>query len=162
MANRYLQGNFAPVTEEVTAYDLPITGTIPAEINGRLIRNGPNPIGTQDEASYHWFSGDGMLHGIELRDGQAASYRNRWVRTDQAAEALGEAPIPGQVPDVFIGGGSVANTHVVPFGGKIFALVEVCLPTEVTPDLETVGRYDFGGKLRSSMPWSIPSPLNQW
>jgi carotenoid cleavage oxygenase len=149
--NRYLQGNFAPVTEEVTAFDLPTTGAIPAEISGRLIRNGPNPIGPQDEATYHWFTGDGMLHGIELRDGRAASYRNRWVRTDRAAELLGEEPIPGQPADVFPGGGSVANTHVVPHAGKILALVEVCLPTEVTPDLDTVGRTDFGGRLRSAM-----------
>src|SRR5262249_61712291 len=46
---------------------------------------------------------------------------------------------------------SVANTHIVAHAGKIFALVEVCLPTQVSPDLSTVGRYDFGGKLRSSM-----------
>ena len=151
LPNRYLTGNFAPVTEEVTAFDLPVEGTIPAAISGRLIRNGPNPIAVQDDASYHWFTGDGMLHGIELRDGTAASYRNRWVRTDRAAEALGEEPIPGQPADVFIGGGSVANTHVVPHAGKILALVETCLPTEVSPDLETIGRYDFGGKLRSSM-----------
>ena len=151
MANRYLTGNFAPVTEEVTAFDLPVEGQLPPELNGRLIRNGPNPIKVENEAGYHWFTGDGMLHGIELREGRAASYRNRWVRTDRAAEALGEAPIPDQVDDVFIGGGSVANTHVVPHAGKVFALVETCLPTEVTPDLETVGRYDFGGRLRSSM-----------
>jgi carotenoid cleavage dioxygenase len=151
MANRYLTGNFAPVTEEVTAFDLPVEGALPPSLRGRLIRNGPNPIGPQDEASYHWFTGDGMLHGIELRDGQAVSYRNRWVRTDRAAAALGEEPIPGQPDDVFIGGGSVANTHVVPHAGKIFALVETCLPTEVDAELATVGRYDFGGALRSSM-----------
>ena len=148
--NRYLVGNFAPVKDEVTATDLSVEGAIPKELNGRMLRNGPNPI-APDPAAYHWFTGDGMLHGVELRDGKAASYGNRWVRTDQAIALLGEDPIPGQPDDVFPVGSSVANTHVVAHAGKIFALVEVCLPTQVRPDLSTVGRYDFGGKLRSAM-----------
>jgi carotenoid cleavage oxygenase len=148
--NRYLVGNFAPVKDELTVTDLPIEGAIPTELSGRLLRNGPNPI-APDPAAYHWFIGDGMLHAVELRDGKAASYRNRWVRTDQAIELLGDDPIPGQPADVFPAGSSVANTHVVSHAGKIFALVEVCLPTQVRPDLSTVGRYDFGGRLRSPM-----------
>lgn len=148
--NRYLVGNFAPVKDELTATDLPVEGALPTELRGRLLRIGPNPI-APDPAAYHWFTGDGMIHAIELRDGQAASYRNRWVRTDQAASLLGEDTIPGQPDDVFPVGSSVANTHVVAHAGKIFALVEVCLPTQVRADLSTVGRYDFDGKLRSSM-----------
>lgn len=148
--NRYLVGNFAPVKDELTVTDLPVDGEIPKELSGRLLRNGPNPI-APDPAAYHWFIGDGMLHAIELREGKAASYRNRWVRTDQAISLLGEDPIPGQPDDVFPAGSSAANTHVVAHAGKIFALVEVCLPTQVRPDLSTVGRHDFGGKLRSPM-----------
>jgi carotenoid cleavage dioxygenase len=41
--SRFLQGSFAPVTEEVTAFDLPVSGHLPAELNGRYLRNGPNP-----------------------------------------------------------------------------------------------------------------------
>ncbi len=33
--NRFLQGPFAPVQEEITAFDLPVTGTLPAGLNGR-------------------------------------------------------------------------------------------------------------------------------
>lgn len=40
--NWFRQGVFAPVTEEVTAFDLPVTGRIPSELNGRYLRNGPN------------------------------------------------------------------------------------------------------------------------
>ena len=39
--NSYLVGNFAPVTVETTAFDLPVTGTIPRELDGRLLRIGP-------------------------------------------------------------------------------------------------------------------------
>jgi Lignostilbene-alpha,beta-dioxygenase and related enzymes len=46
--NRFLEGSFAPVTEEITAFDLPITGRPPAELSGRYLRNGPNPLGRDD------------------------------------------------------------------------------------------------------------------
>ena len=148
--NRYLVGNFAPVKEEVDAVDLPVQGTLPKELNGRLLRNGPNPIVDPDPASYHWFIGDGMLHAVHLRDGKAVSYRNRWVRTDSACDALGEPRIPG--PDqVFPMPGVPSNTHVVPHAGRIFALVENDLPMEVDGDLNTLGRWDFDGRLRSPM-----------
>jgi carotenoid cleavage dioxygenase len=146
-ANPYLTGNFGPVTDERDDDALEVTGAVPPELDGLLLRNGPDPI-APDPAAYHWFVGDGMLHGIELRDGRAR-YRNRWVRTDAACEALGEQPPAGQPADVFPGGSSVANTHVVAHAGRIFALVEVALPTEVRADLSTVGRHDYGGRLRS-------------
>ena len=149
--NPYLIGNFAPVKEEVTARDLAVTGAIPPALRGRYLRNGPNPIVDPDPTMYHWFTGNGMLHAVELGEGKAVSYRNRWVRTDGAAAALGEEPIAGQPDDVFPGGSSTANTHVVAHAGHVLALVEVCLPTEVRSDLSTVGRYDFDGRLRSSM-----------
>ena len=62
----FLQGPFAPVTEEVTAFDLPVTGRLPAGLSGRYPRNGPNPLGLEDP-NYHWFVGAGMVHGVRLR-----------------------------------------------------------------------------------------------
>jgi len=75
----FLTGNFGPVHEEVTADRLEIIGKLPAELRGMFVRNGPNPQFTPT-GNYHWFDGDGMLHGVRLEDGQA-SYRNRYVRT---------------------------------------------------------------------------------
>src|SRR5215471_9154173 len=43
VANPYLQGNYAPVHEELTATDLAVSGSIPEELCGRYLRNGPNP-----------------------------------------------------------------------------------------------------------------------
>ena len=92
--SRFLQGPFAPVEEEVTAFDLPVTGGVPAGLSGRYLRNGPNPLGLDDPGyrfrEGHWFLGPGMVHGVRLRDGKAEWYRNRWVRSRQLAEALGE------------------------------------------------------------------------
>mgnify|MGYP001360269835 CR=1 FL=1 len=44
-----------------------------------------------------------------------------------------------------------ANTHVVRHAGKILALEEGHFPYELTPELETVGPWDFDGKLNTSM-----------
>ena len=147
--NPYLSGNFAPVLKEVDGADLVVQGAIPRELRGHLLRIGPNPI-APEPSGYHWFLGDGMVHGIELRDGRARAYRNRWVRTDQAVPRLGGTPRPGQPPDVSPVS-SAANTSVVFHGGRVLTLYEISLPTEVTPTLDTVGRFDFGGRLRSPM-----------
>ena len=76
--NPYLNGNFAPIEKEVTATDLQVTGELPAELNGRYLRAGPNPL-NPETSSHHWFLGDGMVHGIRLRNGKAEWYRNRYV-----------------------------------------------------------------------------------
>ena len=39
-ASPYLAGNYAPVSEELTAHELPVVGQIPIELEGRLLRNG--------------------------------------------------------------------------------------------------------------------------
>ena len=98
MANRYLEGAFAPVREEVTVTELPVVGTIPAHLDGRYLRNGPNPIDDPDPDTYHWFSGDGMVHGIRIQDGKAVWYRNRYVRNAVVAEQLGEPWAGGPPP----------------------------------------------------------------
>ena len=43
--NPYLSGNFAPMIRESTALDLQTRGRVPDELEGRLLRIGPNPIG---------------------------------------------------------------------------------------------------------------------
>ena len=53
-------------------------GLLQAQRTGRYLRNGPNPRA----ATGHWFTGDGMIHGVRIENGRAAWYRNRWVRTD--------------------------------------------------------------------------------
>lgn len=143
---RTLEGNYGPVDEEITAFDLPVTGALPVELNGRYLRNGPNPIPVP-EGLHHWFIGDGMLHGIELQNGKANWYRNRWVRTTTIAERRGFKDAGGP-PDVSFGG-NPANTSVVAHAGRILALCEAGLPYQVTPDLETVGRYNYDGKLKT-------------
>ena len=137
--NQYLNGNFAPVT------DLEVSGTIPAHLDGRYVRNGPNPITAPDPATYHWFTGTGMLHGIRLRDGKAEWYRNRWVRNGEVADALGE---PRRTGPTHGGFDFAPNTSVFGQNGRTFAVVEAgSLPYELTDTLDTVGPCDFDGTL---------------
>ncbi|WP_422744256.1 carotenoid oxygenase family protein [Mycobacterium sp. WMMD1722] len=144
MTNRYLTDVFAPITQEYTLGDLEVQGTIPAHLDGRYLRNGPNPIGEVDPELYHWFIGDGMVHGIRLRDGRAEWYRNRWVRGPQAARALGERPPAGH----FGGSPIAANTNVIGHAGRTLALIESGLANyELTDELDTVGVCDFDGTL---------------
>jgi carotenoid cleavage dioxygenase len=144
MENRYLEGGFAPLREEFTLTDLPVTGTIPGHLDGRYLRNGPNPAGELDPQLYHWFRGDGMVHGIRLREGRAEWYRNRWVRGPMTSAALGEEPL-GRVPAA---GGEGPNTNVIGVAGRTLAIVEGGgLAFELTDDLDTVGPCDFDGTL---------------
>lgn len=148
--NPFLDGNFGPIHDEYTALGLRVTGTLPdAVLGGTLLRIGPNPIVVPDPANYHWVLGDGMVHGFTFRDDGLVDARNRWVRTDSAAAALGETPIAGQPNDVLPV--NPANTNIVHFGDRTLALLEVALPTEIDTECGTVGRFDFGGQLTSAM-----------
>jgi carotenoid cleavage dioxygenase len=139
----WLKDNFAPVFEERTETDLKVTGTIPRELNGRLLRNGANP---QSGYSAHWFLGNGMLHGVEIRDGQANWYRNRYVKTPLFENP--DADVMNSLGDLTM---SAANTHVIHHAGKILALEEGHWPFEVNDQLETVGPHNFGGRLTGPM-----------
>ncbi|WP_424382804.1 carotenoid oxygenase family protein [Mycobacterium sp.] len=146
-ANPYLDDFLAPVTAEVTATDLAVTGHIPEFLDGRYLRNGPNPVAEVDPATYHWFSGDAMVHGVGLRDGQARWYRNRWVRTAHVCAALGESAPASLNPRA--GMLSVGpNTNVLSHAGQTLAMVEGGGANyRLTDDLETEGTCDFDGTL---------------
>lgn len=141
----HLQGNFAPVTEEVTATDLEVVGSIPPELSGRYLRNGANPVTGESE---HWFLGNGMIHGVRLEGGRAAWYRNRYVRTPYFDDPHISRISPEGVVDHTA---SAANTHVIGHGGRILALEEGAFPFELNGDLDTVGCHDFGGQLKTAM-----------
>ncbi|QIS13417.1 carotenoid oxygenase [Nocardia arthritidis] len=144
MGNRYLEGAFAPIRDEYTLTDLEVSGTIPGYLDGRYLRNGPNPVGDLDPALYHWFAGDGMVHGIRIRDGKAEWYRNRFVRGPVTSKALGE----DFVVDPTTTSGVGANTNVIGHAGKTLALVEAGFaPYELDEELDTLGICDFDGTL---------------
>ena len=144
--NPFLSGNLAPVDTETTAFDLRVEGKLPTELNGRYLRNGPNPIGQVDPEKYHWFLGSGMVHGVRLKDGKAEWYRNRWVRDRNVAKRLGEVSPPSDWPADHAQFSS--NTNVIGHAGAIWALVEGgSPPIEMNNELETVRVSSFAGTL---------------
>lgn len=146
--------NLAPIPMECDAPFLKVEGELPRELNGTLYRNGPNP--QFDAPCAHWFVGDGMLHAFHIENGRA-SYRNRWVRTPKwlaehdAGRAIfagfGGRRLPG-APETACTDSGVANTNIVFHGGKLLALEEGHLPTEIEPGtLETRGYYDYDKRI---------------
>jgi carotenoid cleavage dioxygenase-like enzyme len=118
---------FVPVADEITAHELPVAGTLPPQLTGLYLRNGPNP---RAKSAAHFFIGDGMIHGVRLEAGQARWYRNRYVKTRREAG---------------IRGGASSNTHVFAHAGRVLSFVEAALPMEIDRLLDTVGPVDFGG-----------------
>lgn len=120
--NPYLQANYAPVDVESTITNLQVTGSLPPELNGRFLRNGPNPGADVSPGGYHWFTGDGMVHGLRLQEGKAEWYRNRYV------------------------GGSAANTNVIGYDGRTLAIVESGgLPQDLSYTLDSLGTNELIG-----------------
>lgn len=152
----YLEGNFAPVRQEITNDDLKVIGELPADLSGIFVRNGPNPQFTPI-GQYHWFDGDGMLHGVRIQDGKA-SYLNRYVQTRgfqierEATRAIWSGLLePMQFDNPHGPSKNTANTALVYHDHRLLATWEGGAPHEIAlPNLETVGEYTYNGKLSSA------------
>ncbi|MDN7683832.1 carotenoid oxygenase family protein [Burkholderia cenocepacia] len=128
------RGALAPVADEVDVVELRVTGAIPRELDGTLLRNGPNPPGGRFDGNdmLSWWPEAAMLHAIAFDDGRAAGYRNRWARTRRwaAVHAPGQAP---QLPD------TNPNVNVLQHAGELFALAEGGAPLAITAALDSFG-----------------------
>lgn len=154
LAHRFLTLNYAPVHKEITEDNLEVIGKLPEDLSGMFFRIGPNPR-FSPLGLYHWFDGDGMIHGVQINN-STASYRNRYVRTEgfKIEEKEGKPIWPGlfNLPRLDAPYGmmmkNVANTALVWHHGRLLALWEGGEPHEIgVPDLETVGPYTFNNQL---------------
>jgi carotenoid cleavage dioxygenase len=163
--NPHLQGRFAPVHEEIDASDLTVEGDLPADLVGAYLRNGPNPMFPPLGSYTYPMEGDGMLHGLWF-DGGAVRYRNRWVQTEalKAEERAGKALFGGVMTPAFVDMDLLgpdpdpgwpskldAFINIVRHNGRYLALEEGTPAYEVSPELETIGRFDFDGGLPKGM-----------
>ena len=143
--NPYLQGPYAAIRDELIVEGLPVRGALPIELDGTYMRIGPNPIIPPDGKTHHWFAGDGMIHAVRIKDGKALWYRNRYIRSNRVAAALGETPAPGPRYER----GDTVNTNVISHGGKILALVEAGgFPVEIDSLLGTTAYTNLDGSLQ--------------
>ncbi|GGV03822.1 hypothetical protein GCM10010182_22510 [Actinomadura cremea] len=155
----HLSGTFAPVSEEVDEAELRVEGELPADLDGVYLRNGPDPRFTPIGSYLFPIDGDGMLHGVWMSEGRAR-YRNRFVRTPavRAEAAAGRAlwggieslitPGPEEVgPELAHTFKALPDINVVRHGGRLPALAESDCPSRMSPELETLGKATFGGRL---------------
>jgi len=163
--NVYQSGRFAPVDREVESSDLTVEGTVPTDLDGAFLRNGPNPKFTPLGSYTYPLEGDAMIHGVWLEGGQAR-YKNRWVVTKGmlAEERAGRALFGGLMTPAFVDQGLLGVDpdpgwpfkldpfiNIIRHGGRYLALGEGLPPYEVTAGLETVGLYDFDGGVTEGM-----------
>nr|XP_018263840.1 uncharacterized protein I303_03713 [Kwoniella dejecticola CBS 10117]OBR85998.1 hypothetical protein I303_03713 [Kwoniella dejecticola CBS 10117] len=175
----FLKGNFAPVTDEYVSHPCEIVhGEVPSELRGgQYIRNGGNPVYPPEQGRhYHWFDGDGMLHGVYFAKA-GPLYTNRHLATPLLSMTLLllRSPLPSiallisplsslhrivtAIIQAFLiavrarmGVLSVANTSVSP-DQRLLATCESGPPLEVRlPELQTVGwdRLDEHGETLSN------------
>ncbi len=157
-AEPFLGGVFAPTRAEHDDVGLAIEGELPAGLTGAYLRNGQNAIFPPLGSYTYPIDGDGMVHGLWIDGDGTARYRNRIVQTPQlqAESAAGHAlwagietlylPGPEVVPAALADDyKALPNINIVRHGGRLLALGEGDAPVELTPGLDTVGAWDFGG-----------------
>jgi carotenoid cleavage dioxygenase-like enzyme len=132
----YMNGAWTPNYDEYDATGMQVIGEIPKDIDGVYVRNTENPV-HDPIGMYHPFDGDGMIHAISFRDGQA-EYRNRFVRTRGfAAEmeaggplwaGIAEHPSQSRRPGFGCHGGikDSSSTDVVVHAGQILSTFYQC------------------------------------
>ncbi|XP_057978629.1 carotenoid 9,10(9',10')-cleavage dioxygenase 1 [Malania oleifera] len=172
----YLSGNFAPVPDETPpCKNLLVQGYLPECLNGEFVRVGPNPK-FSPVAGYHWFDGDGMVHGLRIKDGKA-TYVSRYVRTSRLKQEeffggskfmkigdlkglFGLLMVQMQMLREKLGvldtsyGTGTGNTALIYHHGKLLALSEADKPYALKVledgDLQTLGMLDYDKRLAHS------------
>lgn len=80
-ASVYNHPGFKPVGDELSHVPLRVIhGKVPEDLLGVYLRNGTNPQFDKMNSRYHMFSGAGMLHQVQILDGEV-TYSNHYNRT---------------------------------------------------------------------------------
>ena len=154
--NAYIEGIYEPVTDERTDAELKVVGEIPRDLSGAYVQNNPNPQ-YKPQGLYHWFDGDGMVHGVQLFKGKAI-YRNRYIHTAafqqerEAGRPLWDGILNPFEPALERPDKDTANTDLIMHNGKLLALWWLSgQPYALDPvTLETLGPENFKGSLKSA------------
>jgi all-trans-8'-apo-beta-carotenal 15,15'-oxygenase len=143
-----------------------ITGTIPADLNGTLYRNGPGLLDIGGVPIQHPFDGDGAISAVFFARG-CAHFRSRFVRTEafvkerEAEKILYRGVFGTQKPGGWWKNAfdlrlkNIANTNVIYWGDKLLALWEAAEPYRLDADtLETIGIDYLNGVLQPGSSFS--------
>ena len=142
-----------------------IEGVIPDNLQGTLFRNGAGLLEIDGQKIGHPFDGDGMICAITF-DQNRAHFQNKYVRTEgyikeqEAGKILyrgfGTQKPGGWLANIFdTNFKNVANTNVIYWGDKLWAMWEGGQPHQLDPKtLATIGRDDLNGLLEADRPFS--------
>ncbi len=150
---------------------LRIEGSVPPSLRGALYATGPSKTRLFGESYAHWFDGDGAVSAVHFGDGAAHGavrlVQSAGLRAEQTAGRMiyggyrrrFDASLFFRAPGKR--GKNVANTAMMVRGGRLFALWEAGLPTEIDPvTLETIGTGAFDDVVRmgfSAHPHHVPA-----
>lgn len=146
-----------PIGAEYDLENLVVEGTIPADVDGVFFRAVPDPAFPPKFDDDNVLSGDGMISAVRLQGGKASTSM-RYVQTARhKAEVEAGRTRFGRYRNPFTDDAdmagvdrTVANTTPVWHAGRLLMTKEDGRPYQINPQtLETIGSYDFGGKLKS-------------
>src|SRR5690606_20779181 len=120
---------------------LELEGTLPAELRGTVYRNGPGLFGQHGVRYSHPFEGDGAVTAIRLESGRAFGAskvtESAGLVEERAAGRMLyglKAPWLRRVGNMMRNRQkNTANTNVMMWQGRLYALMEAALPTELDP-----------------------------
>jgi all-trans-8'-apo-beta-carotenal 15,15'-oxygenase len=139
---------------------LRVEGRVPGDLRGTLYRNGSARFGLYGRRYGHWFDGDGAVTAVLLGaggvQGAVRLVQTQARATEERTRRLSNAGYGTQAPSTLLqiariltgrpAARNTANTSVVLWGRRLFALCESGRPFELsTDDLHTLGERDLGG-----------------
>ncbi len=140
-----------------------VTGSIPRWLRGTYYVNGPACFERAGMRYRHWLDGDGMVCALRF-SGDGVRFTNRFVMThkrkqeDAAGRFLFRSFGTAFRGDKLRRGIMIeppVNVSVYPYDGRLLAFGEQTLPVALDPvTLETLGEYDFSGKLNEVSPFA--------
>lgn len=153
----FFQGFNTPSRLEGDILDLEVSGIIPKDINGTFYRIQPDhrfpPLFEED---IH-FNGDGAVSAFRFENGHV-DFKQRYVHTERYKhETAHRKSLFGRYRNKYTDNEMVkgiirtaANTNILFWRGVLLATKEDGPPFAMDPvTLETIGRYDFDGQVRS-------------
>lgn len=138
-----------------------VEGRMPADLQGTFFRNGPGRFELGGERYHHWFDGDGYAQAWRIGAGTVA-HQGRFVETRKFLDesAAGQFLYPTFGTHIARKGFrdndslNTANTNLLPFNDRLYALWEGGSATEIDPDtLATIGIHTWRDDL-ATMPFS--------
>uniref|UniRef100_A0A667ZZN7 Beta-carotene oxygenase 1, like n=1 Tax=Myripristis murdjan TaxID=586833 RepID=A0A667ZZN7_9TELE len=155
----------------------PLAGTLPAWLQGTLIRNGPGLFSVGDSEYNHWFDGSSLIHSFTFSNGEVF-YKSKFLKSDTykrnikanriIVSEFGTMIYPDPCKNIF----SRAFTHlcnvipdftdnnlinIVRYGEDYYASSEVNYINQINPvTLETVSRVNYRNHIALNLATAHP------